>query len=290
MSAYKKLNRQDVYITSYSAKKSWEVKSGGGAFSLGFSSGFDIYVDGLGNVGINLFSVVERGTDSTNLIRFTDPNYYYRSLRQLYFTNFSGSVISGSFENFLQSSFETGSRALQTSGSLLTFPRNIIGTGIQPSSINFTVYSASVSASITDNGEGKLFISNSNLPSRNNQNVGDVIYSHGNLIFTDQVTGVFVLNHGSISGSWQSTQPIFVGNYHCKLKDYEFNYTQNPSAITSGSNGKLADNVTGSYFNPYITAIGLYNDANELVAVGKLGQPVPKSPDTEMTFQIKLDF
>ena len=66
------------------------------------------------------------------------------------------------------------------------------------------------------------------------------------------------------------------------------NFTQNPSSIKS-SDGILKDNVTGSSFNPYITTVGLYNDSNELLAVAKLGQPLPKSEDTDMTFVIKLD-
>jgi hypothetical protein len=53
--------------------------------------------------------------------------------------------------------------------------------------------------------------------------------------------------------------------------------------------GVLAANVTGSDFQPYITAVGLYNEANELIAVGKMSQPLPKSAQTEMTIQIKLD-
>ena len=57
----------------------------------------------------------------------------------------------------------------------------------------------------------------------------------------------------------------------------------------SGSDGKVADNVSGSYFKPYVTSIGLYNDAQELIAVAKLGQPVPKSKDTDMTFVVTLD-
>lgn len=62
----------------------------------------------------------------------------------------------------------------------------------------------------------------------------------------------------------------------------------NPSAI-SGSNGLKAPNITGSAFEPYITTVGLYNDANELLAVAKLGQPIPKSNKTDMTVVVKID-
>jgi len=89
---------------------------------------------------------------------------------------------------------------------------------------------------------------------------------------------------------WKSNQPILIGNYTAKVKDYEFNQTQNPSVVVSGSDNLLQGFATASYFNPYITTVGLYNDASELIAVAKLGTPVPKSPDTDMTFVIKLDY
>ena len=47
--------------------------------------------------------------------------------------------------------------------------------------------------------------------------------------------------------------------------------------------------MTGSYFQPYFSTVGLYNEASELIAVAKMAQPVPVSDDTEMTVKIKLD-
>ena len=55
------------------------------------------------------------------------------------------------------------------------------------------------------------------------------------------------------------------------------------------SNGVVKNNLTGSSFQPYITTVGLYNDTNELIAVGKMGQPIPKSANTEMTIVVKID-
>jgi len=66
------------------------------------------------------------------------------------------------------------------------------------------------------------------------------------------------------------------------------NFTYNPSAVT-GSDGVIAPYVTGSAFSPYITTVGLYNDANQLVAVAKTGRPVPKPVNTDMTLVVKID-
>ena len=40
----------------------------------------------------------------------------------------------------------------------------------------------------------------------------------------------------------------------------------------------------------YPTSVGLYNDANELIAVAKLSQPVAKSFDRELLIRTKIDF
>ena len=40
----------------------------------------------------------------------------------------------------------------------------------------------------------------------------------------------------------------------------------------------------------YITTIGLYNNANEMLAVAKTSQPIAKSFDKEVLVKVKLDF
>jgi hypothetical protein len=102
----------------------------------------------------------------------------------------------------------------------------------------------------------------------------------------------------SYTASWESTYPVFTQNAYCKVKSSEFNSTQNPTACQtesalsgslSYSGGLPKNNVTGSEFSPYVTTVGLYNDAHELVAVAKLGQPIPKSKTNDMTFVVKFD-
>ena len=45
-----------------------------------------------------------------------------------------------------------------------------------------------------------------------------------------------------------------------------------------------------SYFTPYVTTVGLYDEAQNLVAVGKLSQPLPLSPVTDTTILVNIDF
>jgi len=69
----------------------------------------------------------------------------------------------------------------------------------------------------------------------------------------------------------------------------EFNYTTNPSFI-SGSTGEV---LYSSFINnpqTYITTVGMYNDANELLAVAKLSRPLVKDFTKEALIRVKLDF
>jgi len=243
----------------------------------------------------------------TGPLSLTEGSYgylTYRGLNQLYYSNFvSGSVETtdanntGSFDNFLESSFTSGSRYLGDVAALFTLPNRLTGTHIEPLSfqmgndgdyiVNQDDYILTdylfQSDVIYDDGEGNLRIG-----SITGSNVGNIIYSHGQIIITDDALAGYYIQYPEQPMSWKSNQPIYTYNYNVKISDYEYNFTQNPSAVT-GSDGQLADNVTGSYFQPYITTVGLYNDSNELIAVAKLAQPLPKSANTEMTIQVKLD-
>ena len=41
---------------------------------------------------------------------------------------------------------------------------------------------------------------------------------------------------------------------------------------------------------PYITTIGLYNDKSQLLAIGKLSQPIQKRDDIDMNFIVRWDY
>lgn len=138
---------------------------------------------------------------------------------------------------------------------------------------------------LLDDGNGNLILSASS-PQRI---VGNVIYSHGLIVLTNPAVGGYYQNYFSGSVAWQSSHPIYTYNYHCEVKEDEFNFTQHPSAIANGTSGSLIDNVTGSFFKPYFTTVGLYNDASELIAVAKMAQPIPVSDNNETTVLVKLD-
>jgi hypothetical protein len=62
----------------------------------------------------------------------------------------------------------------------------------------------------------------------------------------------------------------------------------NPTII-SGSEGQMYDFATGSYFAPYVTTVGLYDESYNLLAVAKLAKPLPTSRTTDTTILINFD-
>jgi len=78
--------------------------------------------------------------------------------------------------------------------------------------------------------------------------------------------------------------------YFIRMKSKEYNLSNNPTYV-SGSVGRIIDTITkrGVPFT-YVTGIGLYDDAGNLLATAKLSKPLFKEPGTEALVKIRLDF
>ena len=191
---------------------------------------------------------------------------------------------------------------------VISIPSNLFGENIKPGTFSYSYIGPSplfISGEIYDDENGNLF--------KDGNKVGDIIYQHGIMVLTSfssiggsvygtaiYGTGVYsqegvgvldvIMVTDNVTCSFQSTTTIYESQYKCTIRESEYNYTQNPSAISGSSNsGKVYDFLTGSYFEPYITTIGLYNNSNELVAVGKLAQPLQSSNTTDTSILINLD-
>lgn len=88
---------------------------------------------------------------------------------------------------------------------------------------------------------------------------------------------------------FEAESTIYENVVRCRVLENDFNYTLNNSAIQSGTTGSYIDAITGSEFRPYATTVGLYNEADELLVVGKLSTPYPIPHNTDMTFIVKWD-
>lgn len=344
MGAYKKLNKQDVYTTTYTAHKSWVIDSGYSGDPEDIST-----------------TTLEGEFTDYGITRIVATGSYSSSLTHLYYPSKSEDIIAPhSYDYYYPTTLHNPQlRNFGKDAVVLSIPRDIYGTNIHPSSFKVEVirlqrYGYVVEGyvepnyirkqpitynyveedraeglyvdpdylinplvnplkHIVDDGEGGLYLSGSSP----RQYLGDIIYSHGLVILTT------ALEDPTLEGTnfrtnapkdlyinsmqFKSSVPIYTHTYHCKIKESEFNSTHNRSAQTSSLttvydnegnihstasrqfSGQLNNQITGSSFQPYITTVGLYNDANELIAIAKMGQPIPKSANTEMVIVVKID-
>ena len=155
--------------------------------------------------------------------------------------------------------------------------------------------------------------------------VGNVFYEQGVLVFTN--TGSRFVNIGTGTGTdgyslkYKAQVTIREHSYTCVIGENEYNGTLNISATkersgsisVSGSESfklfppghataksgsykhfyQAADAynnfVTHSEFRPYITKVGLYNDFNELLAIGQLSSPIKNDKDLALGFVVRFD-
>ena len=86
----------------------------------------------------------------------------------------------------------------------------------------------------------------------------------------------------------QSEETITSNFVFVRARNNEFNYSTNPSLITGS--GEIRHNVMVNTPQSFITAVGLYNDNNDLLAVAKLSRPLLKDFTKESLVRIKLDY
>lgn len=324
MSVYKSLTTSDVVVTPFKVNKSFSFQGASALTSLNVEIdrfiGKNIpYISGSDLTGQIVTQSQALVYDSIKQLYYT--NFLFGedgSPANLPQFNVDGTITieggSGSYQpmydNYLPNTLDAN-RLFPTASNdeigVISIPSNLFGEYIKPGTFRFE-YSGSANGIITDNGEGELF--------QNGGKVGDVIYQHGIIILTaisssisgavygsaiygtsvygsESITGLNeIITGNNITCSFQSTMTIYESQYKCTFNPNEFVYSTNPSVISSScenQDGKLYDFATGSYFEPYITTVGLYNNTNELVAVGKLSQPLQSSNITDTTILVNLD-
>lgn len=315
MSIYKPFITSDVIVSPFKVNKNFTFT---GTPSV-TGSGVDLFL------GKNISSSLwVSGSNPTGYNSIQDQYLIYRSIRELYYYNYltgddgsiantasfnpdgtiTGPIYTPNAYNYLTNTlpasryFPTGSDEII---GVISVPSNLFGEYIKPG----TFIISYESGSFIDDGEGNLLY--------DDLKVGDIIYEHGIITLTsDGIPGqegygfvmygsttygegdsLFIENFISsqrITCSFESTITIYESQYKCTLRENEFNFSQNPTLISGSSNsGILYDFATGSYFNPYVTTIGLYNNDKELLAVAKLSQPLPLSSITDTNILINLD-
>jgi hypothetical protein len=327
MSVYKSLTTSDVILTPFKTNKSFSFLGNNFTSSnigidrfIGTNSPYISGSDTTGQIVSQSKSLVYDSIKQlyySNYLRGKDGSTVLTSSILLDGVRIGQSGIQPMYDNYLSNTLEANRLFPTASGDeigVISIPSNLFGEYIQPGTfrydyngtINTGIEIISISGSITDDGIGGLF--------RDNEKIGDIIYHHGMAIITSagsSITGSiygtalygtgvyssantsdlnFLITTTEATCSFQSSLTIYESQYKCTFNPSEFNYTQNPTAISGSTNsGIVYDFLTGSYFEPYITTVGLYNNANQLVAVGKLSQPLQSSNVTDTTILVNLD-
>ena len=310
MSVYKQLLASDILVTPLEVSKAFYLDS----LPEVTGSGVDRF---LGKNITGLFSTSEA---TTGHISTEYQRLVYNSAKELYYSNYqsssygdpvsvpvivpnefdSGPISSaGRYENYLQTDltferyFPTASDAII---GVFSIPKHLYGDKILPNSFSMTDFSIGV---ISDDGEGNLILN-----STPNKIVGNIVYQHGIAVVTNNVSGIVnsFTTGSNFRCEFSSSYTIYETQYKCTINPPEYNFSLNEtlmsgsSAFTYNSSSyyqpqgdALVDFATGSIFNPYVTGVGLYNDNQELLAVGKLAKPLPTSTTSDTTILINLD-
>lgn len=307
MSVFKPLSSKDIIVTPFTVHKNFYFTAG--EFEDSGTVGIDRFL------GKHLVGLYQSGSKQTGFIKKQSEGLIYKSIQHLYYSNYSsGSQGSGSFKNSLQSSVfdarNTFPKAVNSEIGVLSIPSKLFGEYIRPKSFELILNGSK----LTDDGEGNI--------KAGGINVGNIIYSQGIVIITvndpaqeggaagseygnaeygidvygQAGTGFIdtLINTNEVTCSFDSSRAIYESQYKCTFLENNYNYSYNPSLSTPESTSKsgsliYSDYVTSSFFSPYVTTVGLYNNNQELLAVGKLSQPLPTSQTTDTTILINLD-
>lgn len=191
--AFKGLKQSDIFLTSYPARKEWEV----------FGSEFE-------NLGISRLEV----SSGSLLYERYRMEYYDGALPDI------GSF-SGSFDLTLQSTLTLqGSRTLPESTILVyQIPRDLFGETIIEGTFNIT----DGEKTLVDR-EGIILIQSGDRW----EVVGDIIYNRGIVLLDKDKAD---LDETNLTFRWTSTLTINTWNIKCAIKDLEYNYSYNPSVL-----------------------------------------------------------
>lgn len=161
---------------------------------------------------------------------------------------------------------------------------------------------------VVDDGRGGLYISGSLCRPIGNEDytgvswrkVGDVFYAEGLIVITDpslwdlgdtllDATGDADVFRLSFDGLQRIPTKVFM----CHLPGAEHNASNNPSFsyVDLGDPEDITDDKYNIKTNvTYVTAIGIYDEHRNLVAVAKIAQPIRKREMDRLTVRLKYDF
>jgi hypothetical protein len=137
-----------------------------------------------------------------------------------------------------------------------------------------------------------LFTSAGDPDNRFSEQVGDL--SQNSKLVDEALTGSTIsascnaLRHRLADISFNNTTEIHSNIYFARVPWNRFNYSTNPTYV-SGAQIQVK-NIASDTPISYVTTIGMYNSAGELLATAKLSEPLRKDPTNELTLRVRLDY
>ena len=258
-------------ITRHTAHKSYAISI------VGSSGSFD---------GLEVFSYTgKKNTGEYGLADTATTNGYnkrdiYSSINTDFYKMVPGPMgIGGGVHGHVDPTHKGSLRTLidpLSTSQVISIPHLMIGDGIKPGSVKITSEDPFTFSVIDD--------SNGNLISDTDQSkVGNVFYTHGIIVLHSGADNYFE----TCNLTFKNTHVIEEHEYMCNASKNEFNASTNHSVISSS--GVMHGFVSSSAWNPYVTTVGLYDDDNNLLVVGKLGQPIKKSEKYDTSYVIRFD-
>ena len=240
-----------------------------------------------------------RASDGKSVLNVSSSNSFNDGEPHHYVLNKVGDSISLYVDNSNEITSSYSFKGSVTNNrDILIGSRNVEGTegNFSGSMSQFRIHRTSLSSdmisSLADNSPSGSALQR--------KEVGYVFYKQGMIITSDpryRYQNLFLGN-----GDWQYTNRDYELKYRatkqveevsilCEVKRNEYNVSSNPSLRidSTDTDTRLKNMVTGSDFRPYITQVGLYNDNGDLLAIGKLGSPLKKRRDVDVTINVKFD-
>jgi hypothetical protein len=234
------------------------------------------------------------GSDDIYVLNFSSEKYKQRLDPGQFQLEISGS--SGSF-SFIDDSIYQATNNIGTNKTVYNIVRGTISggptlvggaiayeaVGLLYPTVGIVVLNPSVVSKIT--GIPEPVVNNTTTRFSNNQS---------SLLYGVSGTGSIVtssIGPGIRTIIARDTEYIPTRHYFVRVKNQEFNYSNNPSFVRTGSDaGKWRFDDFANDPKTYITTVGLYNENNDLLAVAKLSQPLQKSFDNEALIKVQLSW
>ncbi len=96
------------------------------------------------------------------------------------------------------------------------------------------------------------------------------------------------LRHRVTNVSFNNTTEINSNIFFCRVPWNKFNYSTNPTYVSGAA--IVVKNISSDIPISYVTTVGMYSAAGELLATAKLSEPLRKDPTNELTLRVRLDY